>query len=132
MSGFEFFFFLNVLLTTNSVHPCGQVFQGLLERDTVLVTNITGQQGDTVDILVENMGRVNFGSKINDYKAREQNLNTSSLHTQLLLNSPILLTLSLLSPFHKPQYCLCKINNNYEINHFSFICFGLTLLKQSK
>uniref|UniRef100_A0A3B4WUE2 Galactosidase, beta 1-like n=1 Tax=Seriola lalandi dorsalis TaxID=1841481 RepID=A0A3B4WUE2_SERLL len=45
-----------------------QVFQGLLERDTMLVMNITGQQGNTVDILVENMGRVNFGSKINDYK----------------------------------------------------------------
>ncbi|XP_003962025.1 beta-galactosidase-1-like protein [Takifugu rubripes] len=44
------------------------VFQGLLERDNALVINITGQQGDTVDILVENMGRVNFGSKINDYK----------------------------------------------------------------
>lgn len=42
-----------------------------MERDTVLVTKITGQQGDTMDILVENMGRVNFGSKINDYKARE-------------------------------------------------------------
>lgn len=54
-----------------SVCLCAQVFQGLLERDTVLVTNITGQQGDTLDILVENMGRVNFGSKINDYKARE-------------------------------------------------------------
>lgn len=49
-----------------------QVFQGLLERDTALVTNISGRQGDTVDVLVENMGRVNFGSKINDYKAREQ------------------------------------------------------------
>lgn len=44
------------------------VYQGLLERDTVLVLNITGQQGDTVDILVENMGRVNFGSRINDHK----------------------------------------------------------------
>ena len=51
---------------------CAQVFQGLLERDTVLVRNITGQQGDTLDILVENMGRVNFGSKINDHKARQQ------------------------------------------------------------
>ncbi|XP_061579637.1 beta-galactosidase-1-like protein [Cololabis saira] len=44
------------------------VFQGLLQRDTALVMNVTGHQGDTVDILVENMGRVNFGSKINDYK----------------------------------------------------------------
>lgn len=48
-----------------------QMFQGLLERDNALVINITGQQGDTVDILVENMGRVNFGSKINDYKVRK-------------------------------------------------------------
>ncbi|XP_033990235.1 beta-galactosidase-1-like protein [Trematomus bernacchii] len=50
------------------------VFQGLLERDTVLVMNITGQQGDTLDILIENMGRVNFGSKINDYKGLVSNL----------------------------------------------------------
>ncbi|XP_030613584.1 beta-galactosidase-1-like protein [Archocentrus centrarchus] len=50
------------------------VFQGLLERDIALVTNVTGQQGDTVDILVENMGRVNFGSKINDYKGLLSNL----------------------------------------------------------
>ncbi|XP_042282555.1 beta-galactosidase-1-like protein isoform X2 [Thunnus maccoyii] len=50
------------------------VFQGLLERDTVLVMNITGQQGDTMDILIENMGRVNFGSKINDHKGLLSNL----------------------------------------------------------
>ncbi|XP_058476142.1 beta-galactosidase-1-like protein [Solea solea] len=50
------------------------VFQGLLERDKVLVMNVTGQQGDTLDILIENMGRVNFGSKINDYKGLVSNL----------------------------------------------------------
>ncbi|XP_070693908.1 beta-galactosidase-1-like protein [Pempheris klunzingeri] len=50
------------------------VFQGLLQRDTVLVMNVTGRQGDTVDILVENMGRVNFGSKINDNKGILSNL----------------------------------------------------------
>lgn len=50
------------------------VYQGLLERDITLVTNVTGKQGDTVDILVENMGRVNFGSKINDYKGVLNNL----------------------------------------------------------
>lgn len=54
------------------MHLCAQVYQGLLERDTVLVINITGQQGDTVDILVENMGRVNFGRRINDHKARKK------------------------------------------------------------
>ncbi|XP_056285664.1 beta-galactosidase-1-like protein isoform X2 [Pseudoliparis swirei] len=63
----------------NGVHDRAYVsvnglFQGLLERDTVLVMNVTGQQGDTVDILVENMGRVNFGSKINDYKGLLSNL----------------------------------------------------------
>lgn len=60
-----------VCFATKSLCLREQVFQGLLERDTALVMNITGQQGDTVDIVVENMGRVNFGSKINDYKARQ-------------------------------------------------------------
>lgn len=44
------------------------VYQGLLERDITLVTNVSGRQGDTLDLMVENMGRVNFGSKINDFK----------------------------------------------------------------
>lgn len=48
----------------------GQVYQGLLERDTTLAVNVTGRPGEQLDIVVENMGRVNFGSKINDYKAR--------------------------------------------------------------
>lgn len=49
-----------------------QVYQGLLERDTALIINVTGGQGDTMDVLVENMGRVNFGSKINDHKVLKQ------------------------------------------------------------
>ncbi|XP_062391264.1 beta-galactosidase-1-like protein [Sardina pilchardus] len=44
------------------------VYQGLLQRDTELVMNVTGQEGDLLDVLVENMGRVNFGSKIHDNK----------------------------------------------------------------
>uniref|UniRef100_A0A3B1IHI3 Galactosidase, beta 1-like n=1 Tax=Astyanax mexicanus TaxID=7994 RepID=A0A3B1IHI3_ASTMX len=51
------------------VFVCAQVYQGVLERDVTLVMNVTGRQGDQLDILVENMGRVNFGNKINDYKA---------------------------------------------------------------
>lgn len=39
-----------------------------MERDTALVMNVTGNQGDQLDILVENMGRVNFGSYLNDNK----------------------------------------------------------------
>ncbi|XP_041724882.1 beta-galactosidase-1-like protein isoform X2 [Coregonus clupeaformis] len=55
------------------VSVCG-VFQGLLERDTTLVMNVTGKEGDQIDVLVENMGRVNFGSKINDFKGLLSNL----------------------------------------------------------
>ncbi|XP_051564790.1 beta-galactosidase-1-like protein isoform X1 [Myxocyprinus asiaticus] len=44
------------------------VYQGFMERDTTLVMNVTGRQGDQLDILVENMGRVNSGSYINDNK----------------------------------------------------------------
>uniref|UniRef100_A0A8C5HT96 Beta-galactosidase-like n=1 Tax=Gouania willdenowi TaxID=441366 RepID=A0A8C5HT96_GOUWI len=51
------------------------VYQGFLERDTTLVINVTGNHGDTMDLLLENMGRVNFGSKINDYKGLLSSLN---------------------------------------------------------
>uniref|UniRef100_A0A9J7X4J3 Galactosidase, beta 1-like n=1 Tax=Cyprinus carpio carpio TaxID=630221 RepID=A0A9J7X4J3_CYPCA len=50
------------------------VYKGLMERDTALVMNVTGQQGDQLDIIVENMGRVNFGSYINDNKGLLGNL----------------------------------------------------------
>lgn len=50
------------------------VFQGILQRDTALVIKVTGQRGDIMDIVLENMGRVNFGSKINDYKGLLSNL----------------------------------------------------------
>lgn len=79
-----------------TMHLCAQVYQGLLERDTVLVINITGQQGDTVDILVENMGRVNFGRRINDHKARKKrtipSCTSGFLQRQTLLNAHTLLT----------------------------------------
>uniref|UniRef100_A0A673L5H2 Beta-galactosidase-like n=1 Tax=Sinocyclocheilus rhinocerous TaxID=307959 RepID=A0A673L5H2_9TELE len=63
----------------NGIHDCAYVsvngvYQGLMERDTALVMNVTGQQGDQLDILVENMGRVNFGSYINDKKGLLGNL----------------------------------------------------------
>ncbi|KAI4905122.1 hypothetical protein NFI96_021417 [Prochilodus magdalenae] len=50
------------------------VYQGVMERDVVLVMNVTGRAGDQLDVLVENMGRVNFGNKINDYKGLLGNL----------------------------------------------------------
>ncbi|XP_062861639.1 beta-galactosidase-1-like protein [Trichomycterus rosablanca] len=50
------------------------VYQGVMERDVTLVINVTGREGDRLDVLVENMGRVNFGSNINDYKGILGNL----------------------------------------------------------
>ncbi|XP_038141552.1 beta-galactosidase-1-like protein [Cyprinodon tularosa] len=63
----------------NGVHDRAYVsvngdFQGMLQRDTSLVMSVTGRRGDTLDIVVENMSRVNFGSKINDYKGLVSNL----------------------------------------------------------
>lgn len=34
----------------------------------MITLNITGKAGATLDLLVENMGRVNYGAYINDYK----------------------------------------------------------------
>ncbi|XP_043920850.1 beta-galactosidase [Protopterus annectens] len=48
--------------------------QGVLERDKVLSINITGKTGATLDILVENQGRINFGRYINDFKGLVTNL----------------------------------------------------------
>ncbi|NXN95180.1 BGAL galactosidase, partial [Rhinopomastus cyanomelas] len=48
--------------------------QGVLERDKSLAINITGNAGASLDILVENMGRVNFGRYNNDFKGLVSNL----------------------------------------------------------
>ncbi|KAM6339196.1 beta-galactosidase [Podargus strigoides] len=48
--------------------------QGVLERDESLAINITGKAGANLDILVENMGRVNFGRYNNDFKGLVSNL----------------------------------------------------------
>ncbi|XP_058240365.1 beta-galactosidase isoform X1 [Hemibagrus wyckioides] len=47
---------------------------GILERDKTLSINITGRAGSTLDVLVENMGRVNYGKYINDFKGLVSNL----------------------------------------------------------
>ncbi|XP_061627744.1 beta-galactosidase isoform X3 [Phyllopteryx taeniolatus] len=44
------------------------VAAGVLERNKVLSINVTGKAGSQVDILVENMGRINYGRSINDFK----------------------------------------------------------------
>ncbi|XP_068094413.1 beta-galactosidase [Hyperolius riggenbachi] len=57
------------------------VFQGILERDREMSINITGTNGAHLDLLVESMGRVNFGRYNNDFKG---------LLTNLTLNGEIL------------------------------------------
>uniref|UniRef100_A0A8C5ANM8 Beta-galactosidase n=1 Tax=Gadus morhua TaxID=8049 RepID=A0A8C5ANM8_GADMO len=47
---------------------------GVLERDKVLTINITGSSGGQVDLLVENMGRINYGRGMNDFKGLVSNL----------------------------------------------------------
>ncbi|XP_058146572.1 beta-galactosidase isoform X2 [Dasypus novemcinctus] len=51
-----------------------RVPQGVLERNKVLTLNITGKAGATLDLLVENMGRVNYGRFNNDFKGLVSNL----------------------------------------------------------
>ncbi|XP_072241124.1 beta-galactosidase [Leuresthes tenuis] len=50
------------------------VAAGILERNKVLTINVTGKAGSQVDILVENMGRINYGRYINDFKGLVSNL----------------------------------------------------------
>lgn len=40
----------------------------MLERNSVMTLNIKGKAGARLDLLVENMGRVNYGAGINDFK----------------------------------------------------------------
>ncbi|XP_072324189.1 beta-galactosidase-like [Scyliorhinus torazame] len=70
---------LPLMSPLNAVHDRGYVlvngvYQGLLERDNIFELNITGSEGDMLDIVVENMGRVNFGSCLFDLKGLIKNL----------------------------------------------------------
>ncbi|KAF3826984.1 hypothetical protein GH733_002470 [Mirounga leonina] len=55
-----------------------QVPQGVLDRSEVITLNITGKAGASLDLLVENMGRVNYGRYINDSKGLISNLTLGS------------------------------------------------------
>ncbi|XP_061883069.1 beta-galactosidase [Entelurus aequoreus] len=52
---------------------------GILERNKVLSINVTGQAGSRVDVLVENMGRINYGKNINDFKGLVSNLTLANV-----------------------------------------------------
>ncbi|XP_075789028.1 beta-galactosidase-1-like protein [Pelodiscus sinensis] len=53
-------------------------YQGRLERDGQAALNLTGQAGAVLDLLVENMGRINFGTNASDFKGLLQNLTLDS------------------------------------------------------
>lgn len=47
-----------------------QEYQGTLERDGQTTLHVTGRAGDTLDVLLENMGRISFGANVSDFKVR--------------------------------------------------------------
>ncbi|NWV71543.1 BGAL galactosidase, partial [Malurus elegans] len=58
-------------------------YQGTLERDRRAALLVTGRTGDTLDVLLENMGRISFGANTSDFKGLLGNL---SLNSSLLSN----------------------------------------------
>ncbi|XP_030064613.1 beta-galactosidase-1-like protein isoform X2 [Microcaecilia unicolor] len=72
-----------LMSSLNGVHDLGYVlvngvYKGTLERDSVLMVSVTGRKGDQLDILVENMGRINFGESFNDFKGLVDNITLGS------------------------------------------------------
>ncbi|NXH10512.1 BGAL galactosidase, partial [Bucco capensis] len=64
-------------------------YQGTLERDGQTVLQVTGRAGDTLDILLENMGRISFGANISDFKGLLGNLSLDSRHLSNWLMYPL-------------------------------------------
>ncbi|NXJ59850.1 BGAL galactosidase, partial [Rostratula benghalensis] len=56
-----------------------QEYQGTLERDGQTTLRVTGREGDTLDVLLENMGRINFGANVSDFKGLLGNLSLDSI-----------------------------------------------------
>ncbi|XP_070584821.1 beta-galactosidase-1-like protein isoform X2 [Erythrolamprus reginae] len=53
-------------------------YKGTLERDRVSAINITGRLGDSLDLLVESMGHINFGANNSDFKGLTHNVTLGS------------------------------------------------------
>ncbi|CAN8218683.1 unnamed protein product [Coccothraustes coccothraustes] len=53
-------------------------YQGTLERDGQTTLHVTGRAGDTLDIVMENMGRISFGANVSDFKGLLGNLSLNS------------------------------------------------------
>ncbi|NXT92595.1 BGAL galactosidase, partial [Anhinga rufa] len=55
-----------------------QEYHGTLERDRQTTLRVTGRAGDTLDVLLENMGRISFGANTSDFKGLLGNLSLDS------------------------------------------------------
>ncbi|KAK4817575.1 hypothetical protein QYF61_020241 [Mycteria americana] len=55
-----------------------QEYRGTLERDGQTTLRVTGRAGETLDVLLENMGRISFGANISDFKGLLGNLSLDS------------------------------------------------------
>ncbi|NXR74776.1 BGAL galactosidase, partial [Pycnonotus jocosus] len=53
-------------------------YQGTLERDRQTTLHVMGRKGDTLDILLENMGRISFGANTSDFKGLLGNISLNS------------------------------------------------------
>ncbi|KAM4667902.1 beta-galactosidase-1-like protein isoform 2-T2 [Amazona ochrocephala] len=53
-------------------------YRGTLERDGQTTVYVMGRAGDTLDVLLENMGRISFGANISDFKGLLGNLSLDS------------------------------------------------------
>ncbi|NXC35220.1 BGAL galactosidase, partial [Campylorhamphus procurvoides] len=53
-------------------------YQGTLERDRQITLRVTGRAGDTLDVLLENMGRISFGANVSDFKGVLENISLDS------------------------------------------------------
>ncbi|KAM9548421.1 beta-galactosidase-1-like protein isoform 2-T2 [Guaruba guarouba] len=53
-------------------------YRGTLERDGQTTLRVMGRAGDTLDVLLENMGRISFGANISDFKGLLGNLSLDS------------------------------------------------------
>ncbi|NXI43342.1 BGAL galactosidase, partial [Galbula dea] len=64
-------------------------YLGTLERDRQTVLPVMGRAGDTLDVLLENMGRISFGANISDFKGLLGNLSLDSSHLSNWLIYPL-------------------------------------------
>ncbi|NXY50546.1 BGAL galactosidase, partial [Ceuthmochares aereus] len=53
-------------------------YQGTLEREGQTTLHVMGREGDTLDVLLENMGRISFGANVSDFKGLLGNLSLDS------------------------------------------------------